>query len=594
MILVLLRTTRNGVLPGTHVAGVDVGTLSETELEQRLHELNEEIAATDVTLRRTGGGAPPRTFRADGGDAGFRIDVVQTASVVLERGRQMNPLAALTDHVRAFFVSTQIDVVPEIDETRWDEWIRAAGESLSDAPREGAVRFQALEVVPVYPEPGIGVDLDGLGLVAREAMLARDEEAVELPAVTLAPRTDRADVDALIEVAERAISGPVMLTRGDLGLMIEPQLLTRLLDVEVVEGDDPGLTLVVDPRRLRANLDERFAELETEPVDATFSVSGGEVVVVPSQSGFAYTPQRAARQIMDLAVSEGDRRAPLRGEKVKPSFTTKDARSLHVTEQVSSFTTYHSCCEPRVENIHRAADIIDGTIVEPGQVFSLNEAIGPRTIETGFLAAPAISEGEFVQEVGGGISQLATTTFNTIFFGGYDLLEYKAHSYYISRYPVGREATISTPAPDLEFLNDSESGIFIDTSYTDTSITVSFYGTQEIEVESATGERRNITPPEEECRVNKALEDGEEVVVQEGLEGFDIVVDRILTFPDGEERIEHFSTHYLALPRIVERNSCRSEKKGEEREQKEDRGAGEARDPSATWLSSASWRPASL
>jgi vancomycin resistance protein YoaR len=202
------------------------------------------------------------------------------------------------------------------------------------------------------------------------------------------------------------------------------------------------------------------------------------------------------------------------------------------------------------------ADLLEGTVVLPGEALSINQVVGERTEENGFVKAPAIQGGEFVEEVGGGISQFATTMFNAIFFGGYDFLEYKAHSYYFERYPVGREATVSWPSPDLEFRNDSRAGIFIDTSYTDTSITVTFYGSTNVEVESVTGEPTNYRDPKVECEENPKLGKDEVEVVQEGDVGFDVVVERVFTFADGGSEVERFFTHYRAEPRIEQHRSC--------------------------------------
>jgi vancomycin resistance protein YoaR len=280
--------------------------------------------------------------------------------------------------------------------------------------------------------------------------------------------------------------------------------------------------------------------------------------VVPAQAGVQIVASRVADQILDLAARKGTATAPIKGEREKADFTTAEAKDLDITERVSSFTTYHSCCEPRVDNIHRIADLVDGVVVKPGESFSLNDHVGPRTTSNGFVAAPAIRDGEFVEEVGGGISQYATTHFNAIFYGGYDFLEYQPHSYYISRYPPGREATISTPAPDLDFLNDSDAGVYIDTSYTEESITVSFYGNQDFDVDAVAGPQKNVTPPKEECRENENLARGEESVVQEGITGFDIVVRRV--FSD-DRPDESFTTHYNMQPRIVERRTCEEKRK---------------------------------
>ncbi len=160
----------------------------------------------------------------------------------------------------------------------------------------------------------------------------------------------------------------------------------------------------------------------------------------------------------------------------EPKITTEIAHTLNITKLVSTFSTHHPCCQPRVANIHRIADLIDGTVVLPGEVFSVNETLGPRTVSNGFTAAPTIVEGEMDDTIGGGISQFATTLFNAALRGGYEIIERQPHSVYFNRYPMGHEATLSFPHPDLIFKNDTQSGLVIKASYSETSIRVAIFG----------------------------------------------------------------------------------------------------------------------
>ncbi|HSO50662.1 MAG TPA: VanW family protein, partial [Acidimicrobiia bacterium] len=133
----------------------------------------------------------------------------------------------------------------------------------------------------------------------------------------------------------------------------------------------------------------------------------------------------------------------------------------------------------RVVNIHTIADEVDGTIVGAGQTFSLNDHVGQRTLEAGYLPAGTIIAGEVEDTVGGGVSQFTTTMYNAVFWGGYEDVEHKPHSYYFSRYPEGIEATLSWRSPDLAFRNNTDRAVLIDTRYTDTSITVRIFGSND-------------------------------------------------------------------------------------------------------------------
>ena len=138
--------------------------------------------------------------------------------------------------------------------------------------------------------------------------------------------------------------------------------------------------------------------------------------------------------------------------------TTEQATALGIKEKMGDFTTQFPHAPYRNVNIGTAAAKINGTLLKPGETFSLNKIVGERTKENGFTEGNIISGGKFVLDLGGGVSQSATTTFNAAFFAGLKILEHKAHSVYISRYPVGREATVAWPSVDLKFLNDSGHG----------------------------------------------------------------------------------------------------------------------------------------
>ncbi len=169
-------------------------------------------------------------------------------------------------------------------------------------------------------------------------------------------------------------------------------------------------------------------------------------------------------------------------------------RKLGVTEVVGSFTTNHAAGEPRVTNIHRMADIVQGAIIEPGGTFSLNDHVGRRTVDKGFVEAPVIdAEYKFSKDVGGGVSQFSTTLFNAAFFAGLDIPTYGMHGIYISRYPYGREATLDYPSLDLRVRNSTPYGVLIWPSYSASSITVTLYSTHTVEGEQ-TGQTTEEIP----------------------------------------------------------------------------------------------------
>ena len=237
----------------------------------------------------------------------------------------------------------------------------------------------------------------------------------------------------------------------------------------------------------------------------------------------------------------------------KPEFSTKDAKALGIDEQVSTFTTYFPYAEYRNINIGRAAEIIDGTVLKPGETFSLNGTVGERTRANGFTEGFIISDGIFKEDLGGGVSQVATTTFNAAFFAGLEDVEHKPHSFYIDRYPVGREATVAWPTVDLKFTNDTPYGVLISTSLQPSTpsssgaLTVSMWSTNYWDITATTGERYNFTSPE-----TRRL-DTEDCYPNEGYGGFDIDVTRVFRRA-GESAVDHrevMHTHYIPSDTVI-------------------------------------------
>ncbi len=146
-------------------------------------------------------------------------------------------------------------------------------------------------------------------------------------------------------------------------------------------------------------------------------------------------------------------------------------------ELLSKFTTCHEPNKTRVINIQKMADLVRGVVLKPKESFSLNNFVGERTSEKGFVPSNALGSAGLFTTIGGGISQFTTTFFNSAFFAGLDIPKSRPHSFYFSRYPYGREATLNwNPVIDLEIKNNTNNDIIVWTSYTEETISVSIYG----------------------------------------------------------------------------------------------------------------------
>ena len=209
--------------------------------------------------------------------------------------------------------------------------------------------------------------------------------------------------------------------------------------------------------------------------DLTFSPQPASVSVQPGSPGLSVQVEPAVEALVGL-LGTTTREAPLPVEVVPPNLDAAGASSAGLNTLMGTFTTYFTAGQPRAANIRKIASVLDGTYVAPGERVSLNEVAGPRTAAKGYQADGAIIDGELVDVVGGGVSQFATTMFNAAFFAGLPIEQHQPHSFYISRYPAGRESTVNFGSIDVRVRNDTGNGMLLKASSTPGSVTVSFYG----------------------------------------------------------------------------------------------------------------------
>ncbi|HEX7672159.1 MAG TPA: VanW family protein, partial [Polyangiaceae bacterium] len=243
---------------------------------------------------------------------------------------------------------------------------------------------------------------------------------------------------------------------------------------------------------------------------------------------------------------------------VAPALTTEAAKELGIRGLVSAFTTPFPCCEARVKNIQRIAALVDGHVVKPGEQFSLNELSGQRSTANGFVGGPTIVEGEMETTIGGGVSQFATTLFNAVFDGGYEVIQRQPHTYWFPRYPEGFDATLGYPLPDLVFRNDTKAGVLIKTEVGAKYVKVSLFGDSGgRRVTRQKSPRFDVVKPGIELLPDPSLKPSETKVKESGAIGWSLLVSRMVIFSDGERKEERRKVVYSPRVRRVQTHPCK-------------------------------------
>ena len=533
--------TSDRIPRGTTVSGVEVGGLTPAAAQTKLRAGLDERAAAPIAITAN---AERATLRPD--EAGLTVDV--PASVAQAGGgRSWDPVRMWN----YFAGGDDEDAVVQVDDAALDRAVGKIADRVDVPPTEGKVTFSGGEADATYPEKGIVVDREAAAQAVRDAFL-RTTTAVELPTEEAEPKVSKAAVSRAMDgFANPAMSGVVVVRLAGEGVQLDPKDFAPALSMEPVGTE---LQAKLDDKALVAALKPKMRTIALAPKDAAIRIVGGKPKLVPAKAGVTFDPDDVSGPFLDVLTKTGaDRTLKVKSVAAQPDLTTAELKKLGVKERVSSFTTNFPYAEYRNVNLSRAADLIDGTLLEPGETFSLNDTVGERTAANGFTKGFIISDGVFKEDFGGGVSQVATTTFNAAFFAGLEDVEHKPHSFYIDRYPVGREATVAWGAVDLKFKNTTPYGVYIQADVDKSSpsqqgaMNVAMYSTKYWDIKAGQSARYNVTQPK-----TRRLK-GPECVPNEGYGGFDIDVYRTFyrvgsTKPDHRETLH---THYTPSDSVV-------------------------------------------
>ena len=490
--LVQGRTHRDAVLPNVVLLDSRIRGVGADELRVKVGEIASRFSTANVEVRTPGG-----SFQATVPELGVSVDQDATTREVLAAGRRGSAPRRLWDWARSFLSPIRIPVAIDVDRRKLDRVV-AERDPARTSPVEPTLTVRDGKLDGVPGKPGRGVNPEELAGALRGAKPSGGNLVVDMELSAVPPRFSEADADRLAAEGEAVAGGQLRVVADDEAVPLPREMVQKWL--QAVPGEDAlGLGIRQD-----AGVTEDLAALLPDAgvpaVNAGFTVNGGRVSITPSKTGTACCAPEVRDRIAAAVADPNARSAPIElpMKTVPPGRDEEAASRLGIVEQVGTFTTPHAGGEPRVLNIHRMADTLRGTVIEPGATLSINGTVGRRTKEKGYVEAPIItSEYKFEADVGGGVSQFATTMFNAAFFAGLDIPEYGMHGLYISRYPYGREATLSYPSPDLKVHNSTPYGVLVWTSYTDTSITVTFYSTRYAEGEQTGQTREEIAarPP---------------------------------------------------------------------------------------------------
>lgn len=515
------------------VEGVSVGGMTT---EQATERLQAEFAAKVKAPIRVDLAGTNSSFSLEPATAGLTLDLPGTLaglsgftldpSVIWNRlsGRPERPLLV------------------HVDQNRLSEALTAQAVKVQSAPVDGTVSFVGGKVVTTPAHNGLALHVDD---AARKITQAWPRvQSVTADATVTEPKVTQAKLDAAVRTfATPAMSGPVTIVIGDKTAVVTPEQYAGALTM--VPDETGALAPVVATEALRGVVVSATSGFVVPAQNASIVLEGGAPVVRPSVAGVAVDTTPAA-DLLVKAMTAPDRRMVLSLVPAAPALTTEAAQALGVKELVATFDSTFPNNPDRTVNLTTAANTINGTLIKPGEVFSLNGILGERTAAKGYREAGMILNGRLVKATGGGVSQISTVIYNLAWFSGVALTEHQAHSFYISRYPAGREATVNWPTIDNKWTNTTPYGMLVQMWVSGSQVHGRMWSTKVYDVEAIEGPRTNPRP-------GKVIRDSSAGCVPQSsiVAGFDITVKRVIRKAGAVVKTESYTTKYDAEDQVI-------------------------------------------
>ncbi len=523
----------DGVRAGTTVAGVAIGGMTQAEATSTLESTLGKTSTKQLRVLAAG-----NEFVIKPMNAGLSFDAAATVATVA--GRTLNPFTLVADLMN----ERAVDPVVMVDEQALTSQVEGMAVAIDRPAEEPALTMKGR--TPKLKDGKNGRALD------QEATRAALVKAFLLPRKPVTATVNKVEPLASAEaaqqglkLAETAVENPVIVAASDITATLRPDAIASALSFTAVDG---ALVPVLDGAVLHASIADQLIGAETPGRDATFKIKAGKPVVVPSVVGQGIADDELASQVVTVLGNNPPDRAVSVSMGVRdPKLTTEQAMALGVTEKLSTFRQDFPYAAYRVQNIGQGAEYVNGTLLLPGETFSMNDTMKERTEKNGYTVGFIIGNGGvFAEDLGGGVSAATTTVWTGAFFAGMERVFTQAHSIYISRYQPGLEATVAWGYFDMKFKNNTPNGVFITTKMTNTSMTVNFWGTRIYDdIQAEFGPRTNVKP------ASTVYDKSSTCLGQGGMDGFSINVDRVFYQGGKEVKRETITTNYRPSPKVI-------------------------------------------
>ncbi len=368
-----------------------------------------------------------------------------------------------------------------------------------------------------------------------------------------APKIFKKDVLNIgIKAQEIINNAPISLTYNDEKWSPTKELLTDWLKLKTNPNNSIQKVIIgLDEEKLTQYLIDNIAKnINIKPSNAKFEISNGKVIEFQtSQDGKELNLKSSFEKIENEFINESKNEIELAISELKSELQTEEVNDLGIKELIGTGeSNFSGSPSNRRHNIKTGADAVNGTLIKPGDEFSLVKTLGDINKASGYLPELVIKNNQTITEYGGGLCQVGTTLFRSTINTGLPVTARRNHSYRVSYYePAGTDATIYDPWPDYKFKNDTENHVLIQSRIEGDYLYFDFWGTNDGRVATNTYPviYNIVRPGATKIIETTKLEPGVKKCTEHAHNGADAYFDYTVTYPDGEVTEERFKSHYV-------------------------------------------------
>ena len=554
---------QDAVFPGVRVGGVELGGMS---LEQSQIALAQQLSYPEQGRIIFKDNEQLWTVRP--AELGLYLDAQTSALAAFQVGRNGNAFKRLLEPLSAWHSGVDLAPVLVYDERRALAYVEELARQVNREMVEASLSVNGVDVTVAPGQVGRSLDAAALLPELQGSLRGMADGLIELPIVESSPVI--LDASQQAEVIRGILSAPLTLrmpaaAEGDPGpWVIPPENLANMLAIQKVQTDGAWHYEVgLDPVSLTTYVNALAPDIGRWPANARFIFNDDThllEVIQPAVIGRTLQVETSVQKIIE-SVQKGEHTVELDVQTVLPEIGDQaTGEQLGITQQVSSYTSYFRGSDAsRLNNIKIAAANFHGLLVPPGAVFSMASAMHDVSLDNGYAEAWIIVGGRTIKGVGGGVCQVSTTLFRTVFFGGFPIIERYPHAYRVGYYEqtrtswdsdlAGLDASVFLPSVDFKFQNDTPYWLLMETYYNAgaRSLTWKFYSTSDgRKVDWDTTGLQNIVEPEGPIyEENPELGAGVIKQVDWAVDGADVTVTRIVTRNGEVLYNDVIATHYM-------------------------------------------------